>query len=328
MKKKSESKPHRSVNADCTAGSLPAKHFAILMEGAWIYSKPHDGNGILATCPITSPDHALHFGLWDPSDTDDLLSPVPGFGIKVMPLGLHFDIQVTGTAKPAAAYQDVFDQASMKYPFVYIKPSLNGAKKIQPKLSATAASTDLRTVRLPLPTSLRAAGCLTSATVGGNDTQFLYPKEGVKRAHVTYVFVYEYKDRISATVDSMYGTGEIYSSPELPNPHLIFKCFPVGMTQMDQSFEKNHSSDIFEALRQSVLCKDGPAALDIGLYHCPDNDMAFDCGDTGLTSCELGIPPCRLLLSDKELRAAKASDPLGTFVTKMAGCAGGGIVSG
>lgn len=102
----------------------------------------------------------------------------------------------------------------------------------------------------------------------------------------------------------------------------------------DDSCEKNHASSVFEMMRQMVPCKsNGSIPLDIALYHSEDL-MCFDCGDTGLSRCELSIPPCSQPDSGpkgKRMSAAmpmKQKDSFNLEVTKLAGCAGGGVVVG
>lgn len=333
-------KSHSKALDDCPAGSLPKKHFAILVEGAWIFTKT--GGEILATCPITASDHQCNFGIWNTGNQS--LDPAPGFESTVMQPGLQFRVEIDANeiCNQSPSYEAAFDAASNKYPFVYIKPQQHGEVVLKPKLSAAACSPDLRAVRFPLPTSIRAAGEMTTAEVGGPDRALLSGLGFPKRAHVTFIFIYEYSDSLTACLHTPYGASRIQTSEEQPTPHIIFKISPIGMQnsgesllmhemsmQMrdDDSGEKNHTADVFEMMRGMLPCKpckSDPTSLDpldIALYHTQD-PTSFDCGDSGLTRCELGILSCEPIVPAKQKgRFSVFSGP------HMAGCAGGGVVS-
>jgi hypothetical protein len=315
---------HIQRNSANTVTGLPCKHFAILVEGAWIFSQTkNEPDRILATCPIVSDDHQCDFGIWKGGD----LHPVSGVGSTTMLPGSHFTITATDVDSPADSFTAAFDAAFQKYPFPYMRsdtaiPKEGKPLSFTPRSPAHSGQNLLRTVSIPLPTSIRAAGALLTAEVGGKDKKWLVGGEvSIKRPFVTYLFIYDYRESLTATVETGYGSETVYANDENPRPHLIFRIAPTGAGNVsmsdsvpmtdDQSCQKNHVSQVFDLMRQSICVTKPTEAkqypLDIGLFH-DQNDMQFDLGDTDLTHQELGLP-----------------EPDFTHSIKLAACAGGGV---
>jgi|GEM_PF-6408431 len=317
-------------------GSLPAKHFAILFEGAWIFSPDTTDpkhERILATCPV--PDNGMHkyeFGLWNQKPK---LRRVDGFDTVDMPPNSSFQVKVLSNIQNTEdTFEDLFDTAAATYPFVYL-PGKNHPGKTKASSPSFAIRKDVadvsRSVSIPLPTSVRAAGALLTAEVAGMGKGLLSDGASrVKRPFVTFVFIYEYESTFAAevSVDNMQGA---ITADCNPTPHLIFRVFPdseamkqagsthghIHLDLSDDSGEKLHATTIFDITRRALVSRDATSVVpngtccDIAIYHDP-NIMEFDIGDTGMDREELGLP-----------------DPPGLKRGfKFPACAGGGMVSG
>jgi hypothetical protein len=299
------------------------------------------GNQILATCPITDSMgdmHKSHFGVWN-SDSN-CIDKVPGFCDEVVSPGDFFSVSISSGCimEPADNFSALFRHAAERYPFVHM-PDTNMTLQIP-------AGAAVRRAVLPIPTELRVAGALTSAEVGGHDTGKLVGSDVIiKRAFVDFIFVYKYDGSLSAKVCRIRETGEECGCIEAhrtsnPRPHLIFDIFPTtsGMAMMypgcckvnksgnpvglpDRSAQKLHASTTFDLLRRSL--QDASAGstpcVDIALYHSQD-DMAFDCGDVGLSECELGLT--------RRCKEHAAQDKVEPLNTQLPSCAGGGVAGG
>ena len=300
-----------------TENPLPTYHFAILFEGAWIFTPDEGGKRILATCPLNDHMHGSQFGIWK----NDGLVPVDGFDeIDVLRHTVFtVDIDPSQIVKPAASFTSLFRNAAAQYPFVYLPADSGTDEKQKRSLGLRqSAITNGRSVSIPLPGTLRAAGALLTAEVGGKETNRLFGHDlVVKRAYVTFLFIYEYSGCLKADISRTHKDedphrGCVTADQDGSNrtPHLIFTVYPTkeGMAAMysgtrmgqeamdtsnpDESTMKVHASSTFEILRQAIS-QLGPTALpccDMAVYH-DQNDMAFDCGDVGLTEHELGLPP-------------------------------------
>jgi hypothetical protein len=300
--------------------SLPPYHFAILFEGAWIFTPDADRTRILAICPIADNMHESEFGIWN--NTPFCLSPVDGFdNTEVLPeTAFTVTIDPDQIVNPEDSFTSLFNKAAVVYPFVYLPAQARGGSKDHPALKIrSSAITNGRTVSIPMPSSVRAAGALTTAEVGGSQKNMLFGHDlVVKRAFTTFLFFYEYSGYLKADVQRTYNGDEDCGSivaeecASNPNPHLIFKISPTseGMAAMssgmrtghkgmdamgkpDQSMLKVHASTTFETVRQAIPQATQPAVpcCDMALYH-DQADMAFDCGDVGLSLRELGLERC------------------------------------
>jgi hypothetical protein len=278
---------------------LPNKHFAILFEGAWLFTPdPKDANRILATCPfIDDSGHECKFGLWK----DTSIQPFPGMTLD-MPEKNHYWVATkdfkTTTYK---TFAELFAAAAKKYPFVYIpqqKPSHVGEQR-----SASFSMTDqsehgsMRSVSVPIPTSLRAEGAMVTAEIGGLGIGDVFePSTHVKRPFVTFLFIYEYVGtHASATIHAQEQEATIEATDKQA-PHLIFNVYPAMSMDMDASAEMCHIVSTFETLRRSVsktirgnAHENGKSSLcNIAIYH--GRGMAeFSKGDSGLSRLELGL---------------------------------------
>lgn len=322
-------------NGELTPGSLPKNHFAILFEGAWIFT-PDDDSGILATCPL--PDdgmHAFEFGIWK----NNALSPLPPFS-TCFPMGGKFDVTIDPDQIlcEGRSFKSAFDRAAQKYPFVYLSSSNANRKSKEHFVLRDGVAANGRTVSVPIPTSVRAVGALTSAEVRGPGAQQLFGGTvSAKRTFVTFLFLYEYEDRLDAEVEFEAAEpkcGEIHADPN-QHPHLIFRVRPAEMGEPDpcamlgsksvmpapqgESGEKLHITTVFDQLRQSLVSNDRDkksadgTCCDILVYH-DQGKMTIDCGDTGLGGDELGL-------------GDQCPSPV-THGKTLPACAGGGIVSG
>jgi hypothetical protein len=317
---------------DCvetTPGHLPTPHFAILFEGAWIFT-PDCDNRIRATCPV--PDDGMHsyqFGIWNGKG----LSPVPDFSLD-MPEGSKYTILVDPMIKKAEeSFSCLFDKAAETYPFVYL-PGANSQAAKKRSLSKFALRRDVannsRSVSIPMPTSVRAAGALLSAEVGGNGTLELFGGPvTVKRSFVTFIFIYEYDSALSAEISNNCGSSAVINTRDYPAPlHLIIKVFPEqhGAKESfashvsdpsDPSGLKVHAVEVFDITRRALDRQNKHDATtgsccDIMLFH-DQGTSNFDEGDTGLSYAELGL---------------QCNDGAKATSTKFPACAGGGVVSG
>jgi hypothetical protein len=328
--------------------ALPKYHFAILFEGAWIFTPEANGHRILATCPLDDDMHESEFGIWNNAARD--LDPVDGFDDIDVQCKTAFTVNIDPSqiVKPADHFSSLFSSAAVQYPFVYLPasdPSRHGEEKRILKLRKSAIANG-RTVSIPIPSSLRTAGALLTAEVGGNGKPDLFGQEvTVKRAFVTFLFLYEYHGSLKAEVCRKHKEEKSHCGHVIaeeggsnPTPHLIYKVYPTaeGMAAMtscghmghevrqgsgtpDQSAEKVHATTTFDFLRQSItICGTGTptGCCDIALY--PDqNDMRFDCGDVGLSEFELG-----LALNNTAVRATSTKHLRNT---RLPSCASGGI---
>jgi hypothetical protein len=317
--------------------ALPRHHFAILFEGAWVFTPDPIGRGILAICPIADDMHESEFGIWD--NTFFCLSPVHGFDeIEVLrETAFTVTIDPDQIVNPEESFTSLFSKAAAVYPFIYLPSKDRAGAKDHPALKIrSSAIINGRTVSIPLPSSLRAAGALLTAEIGGSQKGRLFGHElVVKRAFTTFLFFYEYSESLKADVSRTRhghqhnGSVAAEMGGSDPNPHLIFKVFPTneGMAAMssgmgtghsgmlatgkpDQSMLKLHASTTFEVVRQSIPLATQPSVpcCDMALYH-DQADMAFDCGDVGLSRRELGLEPC--------------GEPIKG--TKLPSCASGGV---
>jgi hypothetical protein len=336
---------------------LPRNHFAILFEGAWIFTPFDNGKRIQAICPITDHMHQCEFGLWD--NEANCLDPVDGFNdIEVRRhTACHIAIETHSSVELADNFYSSFRKAAAEYPFVYhpaegpdIDPKVDRPLKLR-----RSAISGGRSVVIPIPNSLRAAGALLTTEVGGGGKSSLFGQElVVKRPFVTFLFIYEYCGSLKAEVcrrhrderpQCGYITAEEDSSN--PTPHLIFRVFPTmdGLTAMfsdneterramrssgqaDQSMLKVHASTTFEILRQAIPVGDEASkpCCDIALYHDQD-DMRFDCGDVGLSEYELGLALPKDGPRNEHLLDNDRRDKGHLFDKKIASCAGGSMAA-
>ena len=318
-----------------TPGSLPTNHFAILFEGAWIFTPTPDNSGVLATCPLADDGmHSFEFGIWKKS-----LSTFPPFENICFPMGGSFTVTIDPEQIECEepSFTSIFDKAAAKYPFVYLPASNADGKSEDQFILRAGEAANSRTVSLPFPTLVRAVGALTSAEVGGPGVQQLFGGTvSVKRTFVTFLFLYTYEDQLDAQID-LAGTpptcGELHADKD-QHPHLIFRVRPAnmkietddcamqaGMPAMaaprGDSGEKLHVISVFDQLRQNLVKKSqskrsaNDPCCDLLVYH-DQGMMKFDCGDTGLGGDELGLGDQCSPLHGRTLPA----------------CAGGGIVSG
>jgi hypothetical protein len=191
--------------AKFTPGCLPENHFAILFEGAWIFTPDPNSDGILAVCPLADDGmHAFEFGMWK----DDALSPLQPFS-TCFPNGAQFELTIDPDQIRCGgdSFHSIFDEAGRKYPFVYLSSTERRGKQSTKFRLRDDVKAKSRTVSIPLPTSVRAAGALISAEVRGPGTQELFGGVvSAKRTFVTFLFLYEYDDELDAVVEMEGGT--------------------------------------------------------------------------------------------------------------------------
>jgi hypothetical protein len=322
--------------AKFTPGCLPENHFAILFEGAWIFTPDPNSDGILAVCPLADDGmHAFEFGMWK----DDALSPLQPFS-TCFPNGAQFELTIDPDQIRCGgdSFHSIFDEAGRKYPFVYLSSTERRGKQSTKFRLRDDVKAKSRTVSIPLPTSVRAAGALISAEVRGPGTQELFGGVvSAKRTFVTFLFLYEYDDELDAVVEMEGGDpkcGEIHADQN-QHPHLIFRVRPAKMDGPDpcamlerrtvmpsppeESADKVHAIMVFDQLRTSLVNNHrdqnstANTCCDILVYHDPGK-MILDCGDTGLGGDELGL-------------GDQCPGPV-THGRTLPACAGGGIVSG
>ena len=305
--------------------ALPAKHFAILFEGAWLFTPdPKCPTRILAICPLIDNDcyvHECKFGIWNGSQ----IAPLHDMDI-CMPQQSHYRVEVDRNFEQSTyeTFGKLFTQAAHTYPFVYLPQR-------QPELPAQFES--MRSVSIPMPTGLIAEGALATAEIGGLGIGEVFePAADVKRPFVTFLFIYEYCGRCaSATVYAQEHRACIDADDEHPKPHLIFNVHPSqknGMRNMDTAGDMVHTVFTFETLRNSVSkniksnAETGWASAglcNIGLFH-GRGKQKFLRGDSGLTTAELGIDP-------QPRHNTDLVDPA-LVDTDLASCAGGGMAAG
>jgi hypothetical protein len=308
-----EMKNETSTIVQPTKG-LPPKHFAILFEGAWLFiPDPKDATRILAICPLIDEKgycHECNFGRWGGVEIVSLDNMD-----YVMPKQSHYRVDVDRNFNESTygTFGDLFSHAAHKYHFVYLPQ-----RQPDPPTNLSA----MRSVSIPIPTSLRADGALATAEIGGLGMEEVFESSlNVKRPFVTFLFIYEYSGRYaSATVHAQEHEAVIEADDDNPMPHLIFNVHPMKMTGMDTCGEIVHSVATFETLRQSVsknlkgiTSAEGQSSFcNVGLFP-GRGKQEFLCGDSGLTRKELGIDPPGVV-------PAKDTD--------LASCAGGGMAVG
>ena len=327
-----------------TTKPLPKEHFAILFEGAWIFTpNPDDKDTILATCPITDDVHEFQFGVWN-NTGDGHLDPIKGLGHKEVPRHTKFTVEINPDEimNRENSFTELFSAAAAVYPFIYLPAELSN---LDPKTTLTtlkirrSAMTCGRTVIVPIPSLVRAAGALLTAEVGGAGKSKLFGQElVVKRAFTTFLFIYQYDESLTADIHRFHdghkaGHGSIAAKEGL-NPHLIFRVFPPahmmagmstgmatchasmpGMDDADDSMRKLHASNTFETVRTAIPAvgkTSSKPCCDMALYH-DQGRMCFDGGDVDLTLHELGLPD-----------SCGASH---LFGTKLPACASGGVAA-
>jgi hypothetical protein len=318
-----EMKKDPSTNSAPTKG-LTAKHFAILFEGAWLFTPdPNDPTEIIATCPfVQDPTHECTFGLWGGDDRAIIpLSSMKG----TMREREHYRVTTEGFGPSAASFGNLFDDAASKYPLVYMPNRPKGSAK-QPEVSFTIADKSkhqkMRQVHIPLPTSVRAEGAMVTAEIGGlGVVDVCKPSQNVKRPCVTFLFIYEYTGAsASVTVHAQKKNATITADYQQPTPHLIFNVRPkptVMMPEsgpaMDASARMVHTVSTFEMMRLSVLKITGgsgasagkPSLCNIALYH-GRGEAVFSLLDSGLSLRELGLQRVGDVARDTDLASCAA----------------------
>ncbi len=287
---------------------LPPKHFAILFEGAWLFTQA--GTQIIATCPLitdSSFKHECDVGLW----VDGVFKPLPG--LSPMLEGSSYEVTyLTGFEVPTSSFDSLFREAAKHTPILYVPGSTSGSSpKLSPKVAmgyGDMGPGSVRTVTVPFPQKIVADGVLITAEIDGAKIgDEVAPVHGGKpRPVVTFIFIYEYcGDSATATVTgdlTMVQISEtITADQSQPTPHLIFKVFPTGMSKghspMDDAAQKSHTVATFDTLRKTVpatsRAKDtGNSHLklcDLSIYHGRGR-MEFLYGISGLSPVELGLP--------------------------------------
>ena len=282
---------HMEMTSETSTVGLPPKHFAILFEGAWLFRPdPNDPTRILAACPLEDSGHKCKFGLWNRQTQK--VEHLPKMKLE-MTNPSHYSVDVNGFEPPPyKSFADLFSAAARKYNFVYLarRASLAGERPdISFSLTDKSKEKTMRSVSVPMPTSLRADGAMATAEIGGLGIGNVFePSKNVKRPFVTFLFVYEYSNTsASATVNAQRKHAVIQVLEGKAAPHLIFNVHPVKMNghgDMDASAEMVHAVTTFETLRSCVSMsgKSGsPSLCNIALYHgrgMPE----FLCGDSGL----------------------------------------------
>jgi hypothetical protein len=277
--------------------TLPKKHFAILFEGAWVFT-PEGEDRILATCPITDDcgTHECTFGIWSGSKIDSL----KGFP-STMHAGRTFHVEIDGF-EPPDNFHTLFTNAAANYPFVYLPTKARSAGK---STVASFSMNDMldhkktRQVFIPLPNLVVADGAVVSAEIDGIEIDHCSGAPvSARRPVITLIFVYEYCDAsATATVKGHLGEKAIITANEdHPIPHLIFNIHPTADMKMDEAGQKCHTTATFETLRQAVskvaidstTGKTSSPCCDIAIYHelgC----LKFCYGNSGLDQYELGL---------------------------------------
>ncbi len=207
-----------------TEGCLPAKHFAILFEGAWLFTPaPKDTTRILATCPfIGDTTHKCRFGTWE--KTYKQIDSLDGMTTE-MPEENHYWVEVDGFNESTYPnFAKLFEAAAHSYPFVYLPQQHNASFT----MTNESKYSSMRSISVPIPTSLRAGGAMISAEIGGLGIGDVFePTTNVKRPFVAFLFIYEYDgDIASAKVHAQEKVATIEANPHNRTPHLIFNVHP------------------------------------------------------------------------------------------------------
>lgn len=297
MKRKKSWTPIQSTQVPPTT-PLPDRSIALLFEGTWFFTEdPDDPTRILGICPYTNaPDHICECGQWN-SDNDQFVGPDGTGSPGIMQEKDRFWVNVTRDQDTQNTFSKVFDTASQKFSFVYFKKG-TGCQPLRIKTSDPL----MRHVSISMPDLLLMDGKLTSGVITSGTTQVkgkvCSQAKVTPSSYIAFIFVYNYKQSASLELRTNCLQQTIVTTEETPNPHLVFRVRSPGLTDEDKcpldcSAENSHIMSTFDMLRRVVVAPGaGPngsdAHFDIAFYPQP-GPPAFDWGNTGLTSAELGL---------------------------------------
>jgi len=304
---------------------LPPKHFAVLFQGAWLFTQAADK--IQATCPLindASFTHQCDVGLW----VNGGFRPLPG--LSPMPEGSSYQVRdLKGFEASGSDFDSLFQETAKHTPILYIPKKKVGSTSEQSAMSHSKMGS-VRTVTVPLPKMIVADGILITAEIDGAGIgdAALVPG-GIPRPVVTFIFVYEYcGDSATAIVagdaQGLQVQETVTANPGQPTPHLIFRIYPYasslpyGEMNMDDGAQKVHTTATFDTLRQTMpatiqgeeMGQSNLTPCDLSVYHAR-RCMEFWYGVSGLSKYELGL--------EKEFAVTGAN---------LASCAAGGMGRG
>lgn len=306
----------KSVEHSAVVKPLPAKYFAILFEGPWLFTQdPADKTRILAVCPYLDPlDHAFEFGFWKDEDLSGLKDDHP----EILAPGTLYKVDVQNAQAPAPSFNELFQRAAAMYPLIYLR---NKTKGNPLKLGD---GSNLRRVSLSRPVEIRAAGKLLHAPVlkgvASNEKSFDLGLSAEPANHAALILLYP---ALSATPSL---TVQSIPVPLLAGakPHLVFRARGTSNTFIDNYTDNLHLIDSFDMVRRLVMVQDPDfaddalSACDLGLYPSSGSQL-FEHGDTDLADFsdkELGLPQSTLQgIADIRITALTlASCAAGTIV--------------
>ena len=272
-----------------TAEKHPSPHsIYVLFEGPWLIFESGPGYPTLTAVTLGDAlDNAsrefLHTCAVQTWHRDRQLSETQ------LPVGEQWTIWARNYKQPDTC-GDVFDTAYKGQNFAWI-----------PTGCTSEVHVGDRSVVLPLPTCIHAAGILKNAQATGD----ILEGHGA-RPHVVTILEYAPDPKDGSKLSLSLHKGSCYEDYEFsPGAHLIFRLRHRGNVD-----ELQHVSDAFEYLKGHLS-----EASSINFEIC--TDTSYDPGDSsGFTDAELGLGMSRQM------------EPRGLHNDTFANCCGGGIVLG
>lgn len=306
----------KSIEHSAAVKPLPAKYFAVLFEGPWLFTQnPADRNRILAICPYLDPvDHAFEFGFWKNENLSGLTNDQP----ETIASGTLYTVDLQSEHSTAPDFHELFAPAATTYSLIY----LCNTRKGNPLNIVDVTS--LRRVSIARPMEIRGAGKLLNSPVikgvSSNEKSFNAGTGGQPSNHATTILIYPYLDAPpSLTIQSA-------PVPVLAGakPHLVFRARGTTNTFIDNYTDNLHLVESFDMVRRLVTVQDpdfadnAPSPVDLGLYPS-SGSQRFERGDTAVTefsNAELGLPAD----SEQGLADVKSTG------LRLASCASGNVI--
>ena len=280
----------KSVEHSAAVKPLPAKCYAVLFEGPWLFTQdPADPTRILAICPYLDPeDHAFEFGFWKGGDLSGLSSDPP----ETLASGTLYKVDIQTDFTPAPRFHDLFELAATTYSLIYLKNKRKGSPL---KLADVS---NLRRVSISRPAEIRGAGKLLHAPVvkgvSSNENSFDISTGAEPGNHAALIFLYPYLD----TIPTLTIQAAPVTVPAGAEAHLIFRARGTTDNLIDNYTDNLHLVESFDRVRKLATVQDPHFAngvlspCDLGLYPSSGSQL-FERGDTALTDFsdgELGLP--------------------------------------
>jgi hypothetical protein len=186
----------------------------VFFIGTWLLCKDPNADGLLAITADAGMNHKFPFGVWPgPTGINSKGSLKP----NVSSGGKPYAVQVSGTQAPFATVQSLFNDASTKCGFTYIK---NPNSDLLPNLTSV---NDIIAISMPMPTRLLATSFSPGALLTSSDKN--HPISTPGQPGTTHIF-----DYISASSLMFMGQSEITTGSATYNSDYHFHTVPSDCT--------------------------------------------------------------------------------------------------